>query len=109
MSSKYSNLRFYANMLLCALCISGVLCCCSGNEDRRMEKALEISGTNRAELEKVLEHYREDSLKLRAARFLIENMQYHFSVNERFVSKKGESYYPDITRFGGAASVRTFT
>ena len=74
-----------------------------------MEKALEISGTNRAELEKVLEHYREDSLKLRAARFLIENMQYHFSINENFVPNTGKSYYPDITRFGGAASVRTFT
>ena len=106
MSSKYSNLRFYANMLLCALCISGVLCCCSGNEDRRMEKALEISGTNRAELEKVLEHYREDSLKLRAARFLIENMQYHFSINENFVPNTGKSYYPDITRLGEASSVR---
>lgn len=71
-----------------------------------MEKALEMAGTNRAELEKVMEHYRGDSLKLRAARLLIENMQYHFSINERFVSGKGESYYPDITRFTGAASVK---
>lgn len=35
-------------------------------------------------------------------------MQYHFSINERFVSKNGESYYPDITRFGGAASVKRY-
>lgn len=101
-----SILRIYVKMILGTLCVSCVLCSCSDNGERRMEKALKMAGTNRAELEKVMEHYRGDSLKLRAARFLIENMQYHFSVNERFVSKKGKSYYPDITRFGGAASVK---
>ena len=95
-------------MILGAICVWGVLCSCSDKVERQMEKALEMVGTNRAELEKVMGHYRGDSLKLRAVRFLIENMQYHFSVNERFVSKKGESYYPDITRFGGAASVKDF-
>lgn len=84
-----SILRIYVKMILGTLCVSCVLCSCSDNGERRMEKALKMAGTNRAELEKVMEHYRGDSLKLRAARFLIENMQYHFSVNERFVSKKG--------------------
>lgn len=71
-----------------------------------MEKVLEMARTNRTELEKVMDTLQGGCLKLRAARFLIENMQYHFSVNERFVSKKGKSYYSDITRFGGAASVK---
>ena len=42
-----------------------------------LEQALEQAGTNRAELEKVLRHYRDDTLKYRAACFLIENMPYH--------------------------------
>lgn len=40
----------------------------------RLEYALEFAGENRRELEKVLEYYRNDSLKYRAACFLIENM-----------------------------------
>ncbi|MDR1115554.1 MAG: discoidin domain-containing protein [Tannerella sp.] len=46
----------------------------------RLEQALTLAGDNRAELEKVLEHYSADaadSLKYRAAVFLIENMPYH--------------------------------
>jgi len=40
----------------------------------RLEYALEFAGENRRELEKVLEYYSDDSLKFRAACFLIENM-----------------------------------
>ncbi len=49
----------------------------------RLEQALVYSGENRGELEKVLAHYSEDekdSLKLRAARFLIENMPGHYGM-----------------------------
>lgn len=47
-----------------------------------VERALNLAGDNRHELESVLEHYAEspqDSLKLRAACFLIGNMPYHCS------------------------------
>jgi hypothetical protein len=47
----------------------------------RLEQALALAGENRAELEKVLTHYSrtaDDSLKLRAAVFLIENMRWHY-------------------------------
>jgi hypothetical protein len=47
-----------------------------------LEQALTLAEDNRSELEKVLSHYSgdpADSLKLRAARFLIENMPGHFS------------------------------
>ena len=38
---------------------------------------LEEAGNNRVELEKVLNHYKNDKDKLQAARFLINNMRYH--------------------------------
>lgn len=43
-------------------------------------QSLELAGSNRDELEKVISHYEEnrsDSLKLKAALFLVENMKYH--------------------------------
>ena len=46
-----------------------------------LEKALQLSGSNRQELENVLEYFSKnpsDSLKLKAARFLIENMPGHW-------------------------------
>lgn len=44
-----------------------------------LKQALSVAGENRAELERVLEHYRAegDPQKLQAARFLIENMEGH--------------------------------
>lgn len=60
------------------LLLSALLLSCS---DSRLERALEQSGNNRAELERVLAHFEEsgDTLKLNAAKFLIRNMPYnHF-------------------------------
>lgn len=48
----------------------------------RLEQALEFAGDNRAELEKVLRHYEGDTLKYRAARFLIENMPHCYSYRQ---------------------------
>lgn len=48
----------------------------------RLEQALEFAGSNRAELEKVLRHYEGDTLKYRAARFLIENMPHCYSYRQ---------------------------
>ena len=59
---------------------------------RGIREALEFAGENRIELEKVLKHYSqnsEDRLKLKAARFLIENMDSHFFVK----SAELEAYY----------------
>ena len=49
-----------------------LICSCSCNS--QLDDALELSGSNRLELEKVLSHYQDSGLKLDAARFLIENM-----------------------------------
>lgn len=52
------------------------------NQDTLLEKALKRSGENRAELQHVIDHYSknaEDSLKRKAAVFLISNMEGKFS------------------------------
>lgn len=54
------------------------LSACTAN-DRRLEYALEFAGENRTELEKVLEHYKDEPEKLEAARFLIRNMPRWYS------------------------------
>ncbi len=59
-----------------------VIAACSPGNDK-LETALRMAGDNRPELEKVLAHYSQspaDSLKFRAARFLIENMPGHYTV-----------------------------
>lgn len=82
-------------ILLLTCCLSG----CSHNADRQLERALRLAGQNRPELEAVLKHYANDSLKLEAARFLIKNMSYHFSQKEYYLSIDGKKYRPDIASF----------
>lgn len=53
---------------------------CSQGKDRKLMSALDFAGQNRAELEEVLAHYKNEPEKLAAARFLIENMPYHYYV-----------------------------
>jgi hypothetical protein len=59
-----------------------------------LEEALIMSQENRSELEKVLNHYKCDTLKLKAARFLIENMPGHYSYSEN--SPELEGYYSEV-------------
>ena len=61
--------------------LMGVVFGCSKN-NTLLEQSLASANENRKELEKVLAHYsrsKNDSLKLKAAIFLIENMPFHFS------------------------------
>lgn len=54
---------------------------CQSKSDR-LEYALQLAKDNRPELEQVLNHYgsrAQDSLKLKAAKYLIENMPSHYS------------------------------
>ena len=87
-------------IVVCSLLFTG----CGRND--RLQVALTHAGENRMELEKVLHHYEDDTLKLRATKFLIENMPYHFSVMETMVSPEGKEYYPDITQLDGKESVK---
>ena len=62
---------------VCLVCfLVGVYACTP--TPTQLEQALRQSGNNRAEWEKVLGHYAEDTLKYRAACFLIENMPGHY-------------------------------
>lgn len=65
--------QFCTYILLCLLFLS-----CS-DKNNELELALHYAGANRSELEKVLRYYEGDSLKYRAAVFLIENMPYHYA------------------------------
>ncbi len=61
-----------------------------------LEKALVLAGDNRSEVEKILAYYSqkpEDSLKYRAACYLIENMPGHISYNDSLYYR---NYYDDI-------------
>ncbi|MCC8155549.1 MAG: hypothetical protein LIP01_16055 [Tannerellaceae bacterium] len=50
------------------------LSACIGGQQNRLQFALEFAGENRSELEKVLQYYKDDEEKYKAACFLIENM-----------------------------------
>lgn len=69
----------------------GLLLACQSTDNKKIEKTLELAQSNRGELEKVLQYYSRneaDSLKLKAARFLIMNMPGHYS----FIGKNYENY-----------------
>lgn len=57
------------------ICFSFILSCNSKN--KKLEFALQQAGHNHHELKKVLNYYKNDSLKYKAALFLIENMPYY--------------------------------
>jgi hypothetical protein len=68
---------------------------CNASPDRLAE-SLQLAGGNRPELEQVLHHYKQheaDSLKYRAAVFLIENMPYHCSYSDE---QRLNQYYDRI-------------
>lgn len=73
------NKSKFVYYIIATLCLLSVACT---ERHASLERALRYAGDNRAELEKVLAHYASDpadSLKLRAAQYLIENMPYHRS------------------------------
>lgn len=63
--------------------ILGIIICTACSDMSNLKNALKLSGNNRHELMRVIDHYkadRADSLKLKAAIFLIENMPGHYSI-----------------------------
>ena len=82
--SKYI---IFVLLLLCAAC------------DRNLDRALQQAGENRGEMEKVLAHFKDDPdpLKYRAAKFLIENMPYHYTYEGKAIEAY-DSIYLQIGR-----------
>lgn len=61
---------------------------CKNDSDDKLIYALKNAGNNSSELQKVLDHYKGNTLKLKAAHFLIENMPYQ----NYYESKKYDQY-----------------
>ena len=53
----------------------GLFASCTTSQEQALEATLTFAGSNRAELEKVLHHYKDEPLKQAAARFLIAHMK----------------------------------
>lgn len=85
--------RRYVVVGMAVVCVSLWWGCAP--EKSPLEEALEAAGENRPELERVLAHYQGDSLKLRAAEFLIENMPWHFAYSGEELKK----YHQYFARF----------
>lgn len=71
---EYNAMKTFVYILVIPLLLSG---CCQ--KDPQLERALVLAKNNRHELEKALAFYKDDSLKLEAAKFLIRNMPGHYS------------------------------
>lgn len=71
-------------------CIVSVMIICSSIlwvscTDRALETSLKLSGENRAELERVLLHYKDNPEKKKAAEFLIRNMKWCHAEDSPFM------------------------
>lgn len=92
-------MKCFLSLLLIGICIG--LSSCTPSD--LIHLSLEKAGKNRYELEKVLKHYAQnssDSLKLKAARFLIANMienSTYDSDDIRLFYQKADSVFKDTT------------
>lgn len=91
--------------------ISVIIISCN-QHSRELRYALSQSGSNRYELEKVLEHYEHqgDPLKMKAAQFLISNMPGHYSNAGDYLTRFNQEIkanYPDLPYYmwGAMSSV----
>ena len=77
-----------SNRIIILLVVFATAACSRSHSD--LELALNLAGSNRPELEKVLDHYSAnpaDSIKLKAASFLIENMPHHYSYGGEYMTE----------------------
>lgn len=82
----HNTLPYSVRYPFCKAFIVILLFCtaCRSFEDKQLEQALSLAGSNRPELEKVIRYYQTehpDELKLKAARFLIANIPGHYSAD----------------------------
>lgn len=85
-----------------------LICCfiCSCQNNPKLTYALECAQENRGELEKVLDYYKDEPEKQKAALFLIKNMPFHFSQEEYYYSPLKGKYIPDVTLFANKNAVQ---
>lgn len=90
--SKSENITVSYWYYGCLLLASALLSC---NDDmKKMDKVLEKAGNNKAELISVLDHYQsqDDTLKYKAAVFLIENMEFKMSYTQQSMKQYDIAY-----------------
>lgn len=78
---------------LCMLCLIMMLFYACREDP--LNRGLDLAKENRAELEKVIMHYSRDpadSLKLKSAIFLIENMEHHITLESQWI----DEYYRNV-------------
>ncbi|MDE5567511.1 MAG: discoidin domain-containing protein [Muribaculaceae bacterium] len=69
--------------LCICLILTFVLSGCANVDDYScLDKVFILAGSNRGQLEQVLEHYADDPLKLEAAKFILINMPGHYSYSD---------------------------
>lgn len=89
----------YITPLLIACIGIGILSSCMTDNEKRLHHALKLAGKNRVELDKVLKYYEKDTLKMKAAEYLIVNMPYHYALETYLLSPSGEKLIVDVDRF----------
>lgn len=99
-SSDIINMKLlFLYMISFVLFAIELLSSCQSERGKRLHYALEFAGENRVELEKVLKHYKNDTLKLWAAEYLIMNMPYHYTLDTYLLSPNGEKLIVDVDDF----------
>ena len=79
-----NTIRLNMNKIISLLIVFFAITACTNNMSK-LEEALEKAKKNRSELLKVLEHYKNDSLKRKAAEFLIENMPGRIAYHYKYI------------------------
>ena len=94
------NRRIYI-LLIFGLLFFHLICinCSPGKKDTALNQSLKFAGENKIELEKVLEHFESDSLKLEAAKFLIRNMPFHYYYDYDALDKYYADFYNIVTSY----------
>lgn len=73
------RMQVIGKVVVVAICLLSYGCTNNDIVGDPLTYAFTLAGENRTELEAVLDHYKDDSEKLHAAQFLIENMPGHYS------------------------------
>ena len=84
---------------------------CSSEYDPQFSTCLKEAGKNKKELLRILEHYSppNDSLKKKAAEFLIKNMPGHGSITSSWINSEGEEVGIDIHKYSNLKRLRHAT
>ncbi len=85
--------------LLCIICTLHISCTSNIVSNQQVQYAIDSSGDNYQQLQKVLSHYHSDPQKLEAAQYLIANMIYHRGLDDHIVSPNGEYHEFDLKKY----------